>query len=102
MILLLVGILLWSLSHGFKRIAPAQRKALGNRGKILTTAGILLGLILMIIGYQQADLILIWSPPTIFKTFEQLSYAFIRCQFRCCAQQRQNTRVATSSYAYLS
>ncbi len=67
MILLLVGILLWSLSHGFKRIAPAQRKALGNRGKILTTASILLGLILMIIGYQQADLILIWSPPQFLR-----------------------------------
>jgi uncharacterized membrane protein len=63
MILLILGVLLWTGAHYFKRLMPEAREKLGARGKGLVTAGIVAGIILMIVGYGSADFILIWSPP---------------------------------------
>lgn len=64
MTLLIIGILLWSVAHLFKRVAPGPRNAMGMAGKGLVTVGILGGLVLMIIGYQQAPFINVWYPPS--------------------------------------
>ncbi|WP_187430262.1 hypothetical protein ROLI_007940 [Roseobacter fucihabitans] len=63
MALLIVGLILWVGTHYFKRLAPAQRAGMGNTGRIVTTIGIVAGLILMIIGYRAADFITVWNPP---------------------------------------
>ena len=64
MTLLILGLVLWIAAHLFKRVAPDAREALGNPGKGLVAVSILGGLVLMIIGYQQADYVHVWAPPT--------------------------------------
>ncbi len=63
MFLILAGLILWILVHYFKRLAPERRAALGEPGKGLVAAGVVAGLVLMIIGYRGAEFIHIWQPP---------------------------------------
>jgi uncharacterized membrane protein len=63
MILLVLGVVLWTIAHLFKRLRPAQRAAMGDKGKGLATVGILAGLVLMIVGYRGAEFINVWYPP---------------------------------------
>ncbi|MEO9895441.1 MAG: NnrU family protein [Paracoccaceae bacterium] len=72
MTLLIIGIILWSLAHWFKRLAPEARSGLGNAGKGLVTVGILAGLICMIFGYRAADFIAVWHPPTFMTHINNL------------------------------
>lgn len=63
MSLLILGVLLWSLPHLFKRLAPDARAKLGDKGKGLVALGIFAGIILMVIGYRSSETIFVWSPP---------------------------------------
>ena len=63
MIWLLLGLLLWSIAHLLKRILPDSRAGLGNAGKGLVAAGVLGGLVLMILGYRAAPFVNLWFPP---------------------------------------
>ena len=67
MLILILGLLLWSGAHLWKRLAPAQRAAIGPKGRGLATAGILAGLVLMILGYRMADGAFVWGrhPATV-------------------------------------
>lgn len=64
MTLLILGLILWIAAHLFKRVTPDLREQMGNAGKGLAAVGILAGLVLMILGYRQAEFINIWYPPT--------------------------------------
>lgn len=64
MVYLILGLILWIAAHLFKRVAPDLRASLGNAGKGIAAVGILAGLVLMVIGYRQADVINVWYPPT--------------------------------------
>lgn len=64
MILLTLGVLLWAFAHYFKRLAPAMRETLGNKGKGLVAVAIVASLLMMIFGYRGADYIHVWSPPS--------------------------------------
>lgn len=55
MIILILGVALWSATHLFKRLAPEQRASLGDRGKGLVALGVFGGLVLMVIGYRMAE-----------------------------------------------
>ena len=55
MTLLILGLILWTGTHFWKRLAPASRDAAGERGKMIVAVGSLAGLVLMIIGYRAAD-----------------------------------------------
>ncbi|MBL4929816.1 NnrU family protein [Fuscibacter oryzae] len=59
---LILGLLLWVLAHTFKRMAPGLRARMGDAGKGLVAALILLGVLLMVIGYRQTDFIPIYNP----------------------------------------
>jgi uncharacterized membrane protein len=61
MIILILGLILWSGVHFWKRLAPDSRAAMGDRGKIIVTIGAVLGLILMIVGYRAADGAVFWG-----------------------------------------
>ena len=68
MVLLILGLILWSAAHLVKPMAPAWRRSLAERygeGPVKGTmaALILLSLVLMIVGYRQAEFINIWYPP---------------------------------------
>ncbi len=62
MTLLILGLALWVLPHLFKRVAPAQRAALGDKGKGLVALLILAGVVLMVLGYRAAEFVPIYTP----------------------------------------
>jgi len=72
MTLLILGLILWSGAHYFKRMMPEQRSAMGDKGKGVVTAVIVAGLILMIVGYRMADFIPVWNPPTFLNGINNL------------------------------
>ncbi|OYU18964.1 MAG: hypothetical protein CFE34_07780 [Rhodobacteraceae bacterium PARR1] len=55
MTLLILGLVLWTAAHLFKRIAPDARAGMGERGKLVATVLILLSIVLMYYGYKSAD-----------------------------------------------
>ena len=61
--LLVLGVALWVLPHWFKRLAPAQRAALGGKGRGIVAAAIGLGILLMVLGYRGADYVAVYDPP---------------------------------------
>lgn len=63
MIWLALGVLVWAWSHSMKRVSPGFRARLGEPGKGLVTVLSFIALGLMIWGYRQADVILLWQPP---------------------------------------
>ena len=62
-VLLILGLALWTAAHFFKRLMPEQRAAMGDAGKGVVAVGIVLGLVLMILGYRWTDYVHVWSPP---------------------------------------
>lgn len=63
MILLILGMILWTAAHYFKRLMPDRRAALGNAGKAAVAVAIVASLVLIILGYRSAEIIHIWFPP---------------------------------------
>lgn len=55
MIWLILGVLLWSGAHLFKRIAPDARAAIGEKGKGPVALALLVSVVLMVIGYREAE-----------------------------------------------
>lgn len=63
-LVLTLGVALWSYSHLMKRITPDFRASLGDdRGKMVAAGLAALAIILMIYGYRNAEVIQIWNPP---------------------------------------
>lgn len=73
MTLLILGVILWIAAHYFKRLAPTTRANLGDTGKGLVALLVILSLLMMIFGYQNADFIPIWSPPSFFVHLNNLA-----------------------------
>lgn len=71
-IVLILGLALWTAAHFFKRLAPAQRAAMGDKGKAVVAVGVVAGLVLMILGYQWAAFINVWYPPAFFTHINNL------------------------------
>lgn len=63
MTLLILGLILWTLAHSFKRLAPEMRARLGEPGKGLVAVLIVISLVAMIYGYRWAAFIPVWYPP---------------------------------------
>lgn len=61
MIWIALGLLIWSAAHLFKRWAPDRRAAMGDAGRGAVALTILVGLVLMVIGYRQADGAVFWG-----------------------------------------
>jgi uncharacterized membrane protein len=76
MTLLILGLVLWTAAHYFKRLMPDQRIALGNPGKGIIALTIVASLILMIIGYRIAAFIPVWSPPAFLTVINNLAMLF--------------------------
>lgn len=55
MIVLVLGLALWWGAHLFKRMAPGPRERIGDRGKGIVAALVLLSVVLMTVGYRGAD-----------------------------------------------
>jgi len=68
MIWLILGVLLWSGAHLFKRLAPEARATLGDeKGKGIMALLLLGSIVLMVIGYRMADGAFFWGrhPATV-------------------------------------
>lgn len=63
MIWLILGVLLWSGAHLFKRLAPEARANMGDKGKGLVALALLASVVLMVIGYRAVDYIAVYEPP---------------------------------------
>ncbi|WP_194093849.1 NnrU family protein [Marivivens aquimaris] len=63
MLLLILGLLLWSLSHMLRRIAPTYHAELGKRGYRMVAIASGVGIVLMIFGYRAWDSGQLWYPP---------------------------------------
>ncbi len=62
--LLVLGLLIWVGAHIFKRVAPEQRAAMGDKGKGVVAVALFISLGLMIWGYRGAEFIPVWYPPS--------------------------------------
>ena len=62
MFLLILGVLLWSFAHLFKRLAPAARVRLGDAGKGAVALVLVLSVVLMVVGYRGAEFEPVYSP----------------------------------------
>ncbi len=62
MTLLLIGLILWSGAHFWKRIAPDSRAAMGDKGKLIVAVLSVLAIVLMVIGYRGATGTFYWGP----------------------------------------
>ncbi len=76
MTLLILGVILWTLAHYFKRLMPERRAAMGDKGKGVVAIAILVSLLLMIFGYRGAEFIPVWSPPSFFTHINNLLMLF--------------------------
>jgi len=65
MTLLILGLILWSAAHMFKRLAPAAHTALldrvGNPAKGVIAVLLVASVVLMVIGFRGADTSVIWD-----------------------------------------
>jgi len=58
---LILGVLVWSGSHYFKRLLPGVRGLLGNAGKGLVAVLNIGAIVLMVVGYKAADVVVLWD-----------------------------------------
>lgn len=71
-LLLIPGVALWSGAHLFKRLAPARRAALGERGRGLVALALFASLLLMVFGYRWAADVPLWYPPAFLRHINNL------------------------------
>jgi uncharacterized membrane protein len=72
MTLLILGLLLWSGAHLFKRLAPDARARMGDAGKGFVAVASLAAIVLMVIGYRGAEVVQLWSPPAFLTHINNL------------------------------
>lgn len=61
MLMLSGGVVLWSLAHLLKRLSPSFRESLGAIGKGIIGVAILLSVVMMVMGYSQAEPTHFWG-----------------------------------------
>jgi uncharacterized membrane protein len=62
MTILLLGVVLWWAAHLFKRIAPGPRAAMGDAGKGVVAVALVISVVLMVIGYRDAEIVPVYTP----------------------------------------
>ncbi len=73
---LILGLVLWTVAHFFKRVAPVRRASLqdrlGNASKGVFALALLAALALIIIGFRGAPHIPVYEPPTFLRHVNNL------------------------------
>lgn len=72
MILLILGVALWSGAHLSKRLAPAARARMGDPGKGAIALALIVSIVLMVIGFRSAPHIDLWYPPAFLRHLNNL------------------------------
>ncbi len=91
MLILILGVALWWAAHLFKRAAPGQRAALGDKGKGIVAVLLLISVVLMVIGYRMADGPYWWGPTPALKGINNL---LMVAAFWCFAADGMKTGLA--------
>jgi uncharacterized membrane protein len=67
MLLLILGVALWTGAHLLKRLAPDARANLGDKGQGIIAVALLASVVLMVVGYRMADTAFLWGrhPATV-------------------------------------
>ncbi len=58
---IIIGLLLWTATHVWKRVAPAHRAGCGDKGKAIVAIGSLIAIVLMVVGYRCANGEVFWG-----------------------------------------
>lgn len=61
MTLLILGVALWVIAHVWKRLAPAHRASVGDKGKGIVAVATVASIILMVLGYRAAEGAVYWG-----------------------------------------
>lgn len=61
MIWVILGLVLWTGAHLFKRLAPGARAGLGDAGKGVVAVLSILGIVAMVVGYRAWDSTFFWG-----------------------------------------
>ncbi|MBT0958087.1 hypothetical protein IV417_11880 [Alphaproteobacteria bacterium KMM 3653] len=72
MAILMCGVLLWVVAHGFKRFAPDRRAEMGEKGRGIMAGLILLSVVLMVFGYRWSDAYDLATPPAFLTHINNL------------------------------
>lgn len=72
MLLLILGVLLWSLAHLARRVFPRLHAAMGDAARPAITAALVLSVVLMVLGYRSADAVLWWPATPMLKGINNL------------------------------
>jgi len=76
MIFLILGLVLWSGAHLFKRVAPERRAVLGDGGKGIVAIAIVASVVLMVLGYRNWFSPQLWYPPAFLTHVNNLLMLF--------------------------
>ena len=91
--LLILGLLAWSGSHLWKRLAPASREAWGEKGKGLVSVLSLGGIVLMVLGYRWADALVLWEGPRALNHVNNLLMLLVFYLYAASGMKTGITRV---------
>ena len=72
MLSIILGLILWTGAHYWKRLAPAHRASMGDKGKLVVTVSSFAAIALMVIGYRSAEFAAVWNPPGFFQHINNL------------------------------
>eukprot|EP01031_Cornospumella_fuschlensis_P048710 gene48710-59639_t len=61
MTFLILGLALWIVPHWMKRLAPEMRAGWGDKAKGPLSLAMVLGIVLMVVGYRAADGAFFWG-----------------------------------------
>jgi uncharacterized membrane protein len=76
MLMLTLGVALWSVAHLFKRLAPAARDGMGDLGKLVVTLALIGSLVMMISGYQDASGPVWWGRQPLWVSISNILMLF--------------------------
>ncbi|MEJ6403421.1 NnrU family protein [Yoonia sp. 2307UL14-13] len=92
MILLILGLILWSAAHFWKRAAPNHRAGFGEAGKGIVTAVLVAAIVLMIFGYRMADGAVYWGRNSAMVVINNLLMLFAFYLFASSGAKTRITR----------
>ncbi|WP_226779345.1 NnrU family protein [Oceaniglobus trochenteri] len=92
MILIILGLILWSGAHFWKRISPDSRAAMGDKGKGIVAIVSVIGIVLMVIGYRGAEGAFYWGRSPAMTGINNLLMLFAFYLFAASGAKTRITR----------
>lgn len=90
---LILGLVLWTAAHLFKRVAPARREAMGDAARGLVSVAVLASVVLMVLGYRGAEVVDLWYPPEWLRHVNNLLMLLAVYLFAASGMKTAITRV---------